>query len=202
MRIFAIMLTAALPGLAFAAGGGGDSTGGTTFGKPKATETTQDCYSERQWDPEQKAYVRYSAKVNGVWDPQLKKCIRPDKAGYLDSNLQSDAVRELAYAGRLEEAQMILANMDQEDDLVKTYWGFTHRRLGNLELAEVFYQDAIATNPDNILARSYMAQGYVEQGRMDDAIAQYKEIQSRGGEGTWAEVSLRNAIQTGITYDY
>lgn len=201
MRILAVLLTT-LPAFAFAAGGGGDSTGGTTAGKPKATETTQDCFAERQWDPELKTYVRYSDKVNGVWDPKLKKCIRPDKAGYLDSNLQSDAVRELAYAGRLNEAQMVLANMDQDDDLVKTYWGFTHRRMGNLELAEVFYQDAIATNPNNILARSYMAQGYVEQGRMDDAIAQYKEIIARDGEGTWAEASLRQAIETGITYDY
>ena len=31
--------------------------------KPKQTETTKDCFQERQWDPEIKKYVRFSAKV-------------------------------------------------------------------------------------------------------------------------------------------
>jgi len=112
-------------------------------------------------------------------------------------------VRELAYAGRYLDAQGVLRAMpDQTDDRVLTYWGFTHRKLGNLELANAFYEDAIARNPDNILARSYMGQGFVAEGRVDDAIAQWREIKARGGADSWAEVSLRDAIRTGITYSY
>ncbi|MFT7595246.1 MAG: cytochrome c-type biogenesis protein CcmH/NrfG, partial [Paracoccaceae bacterium] len=64
------------------------------------------------------------------------------------------------------------------------------------------YTRAITQNPDNILARSYMGQGFVEQGLVDQAIAQWREIKARGGEGSWAEASLREAIRTGLTYSY
>ncbi|MFK7765498.1 MAG: hypothetical protein AB8B62_19700 [Roseobacter sp.] len=182
---------------AFAAGGGGDSTS-----PPKQTQTTQDCFAERQWDPEIQRYVRYAEKVNGVWDPKLRRCIRPDKAGYLQSNLLEDAVRELAYAGRLAEAQLVLAQMDASSDFVLTYWGFTHRKQGDQLLADRFYSAALSKNPDNLLTRSYMGQGLVVQGDFIGARDQLLEIRARGGEGTWAEFALLGAIETGTGYDY
>ena len=111
-------------------------------------------------------------------------------------------MRELAYDGQLENAQNILRIMDQNDDRVQTYWGFTYRKMGELKLANAYYSEAIAANPDNILARSYMGQGFVVEGKTDLAIEQWREIKARGGEGTWAEASLREAIQTGLTYSY
>lgn len=194
LTLAALMLA---PGLAFAAGGG------EVQSPPKKTETTENCFSERQWDPEQNAWVRYSEPVNGVWDAKIEKCIRPDRSSSLDSETLKQAVRELAYAGRLEEAQMVLAGMsDQMDDVVLTYWGFTHRKLGNPVEANAFYQKAIAKNPDNLLARSYMGQGFVSAGDTDAAIEQWQEIVARGGQGGWPEDSLRTAIRTGLTYNY
>jgi len=174
----------------------------TIFNPPKKTETTKDCFSERQWDPEQKTYVRYSDKVNGVWDPELRRCIRPDKAGYLQSNLLEGAVRELAYAGQLEAAQQVLAQMPQQDDFVLTYLGFTHRKQGRMQEANAYYAKALTQNPDNILARSYMGQGFVSDGDFVGAREQLLEIRARGGEGSWPEISLLNAIETGTGYDY
>lgn len=192
----AIALPFVLPATSFAAGGGSDAP-------PKKTETTQNCFQERQWDPEIKKYVRYSAKVNGVWDAKIGKCVRPDKTSYLDSDTLYGAVRELAYAGRYDEAIQVLDNMpDQASDEVLTYRGFTARKLGDVELANVYYQQAIDANPDNILARSYMGQGLVSAGDSVAALAQLREIQARGGSGTWAEASLRSAIETGATYSY
>ena len=72
----------------------------------------------------------------------------------------------------------------------------------NMKLTPVDVYKAIAANPDNLLARSYMGQGMVAEGRIDDAITQWREIKARGGEGTWAEASLREAIRTGSTYSY
>lgn len=199
MRLLLATALIALPTFAFAVGAG-DSI---TTSPPKKTETTKDCLSERQWDPEIKKWVRYSKPVNGVWDPNLRKCIRPDKASYLDSQLRQDAIRELAYAGRYDEAQQVLSSMpDQTDDLVLTYWGFTYRKMGDLALGNQYYRKALQLNPDNILARSYMGQGFVEAGETDLAVEQWREIVARGGEGTWAESSLREAIRTGITYSY
>ncbi len=189
--------------LAHAAGGGSRGSDSSPNQVPPAqTETTENCFDERQWDPELNSYVRYAQKVNGVWDPQLKRCIRPDKAGYLQSELLEDAVRELAYFGRNGEAQELLSQMDQSSDFVLTYWGFTHRKLGNRDKALAFYQTAIDRNPDNILARSYMGQGFVTEGDYVAAREQLQIIRARGGKGTWAEASLQTAIETGTGYDY
>ncbi len=182
MRILlasAIALTsfAFSPIVAHAAGGGGANP-------PKPTNTTKKCLFGR------------------VWSEDRGRCVKPSATNFTDEDLY-EAVRELAYDGQLENAQNILRVMsDQSDDRVLTYWGFTHRKMGNIELANAYYEQAIATNPDNLLARSYMAQGFVAEGKTDLAIAQWREIKARGGEGTWAEASLREAIKTGLTYNY
>lgn len=171
----------ALQAFAFApmaiAAGGGDSS------PPKPTNTTKKCLFGR------------------VYDEARGRCVKPNKTNFTEDQLY-DAVRELAYDAQYENAQSILRIMDQTDDRVQTYWGFTYRKLGELELANAFYQKAIASNPDNILARSYMGQGFVAEGKTELAIAQWREIKARGGEGTWAEESLREAIRTGLTYSY
>ncbi|MEL7100765.1 MAG: hypothetical protein AAGM84_18205 [Pseudomonadota bacterium] len=199
MRTLIIAAALALPFTPLHAAGGG---GGSTT-PPKQTQTTQDCFKARQWDPAQGKYVRFSQPVNGVWDAAIKKCVRPDRSGYLDQDTLYGAVRELAYAGRYDSATQVLDQMaDQASGEVLTYRGFIARKQGNLELADVFYTQAIEADPDNILARSYMGQGLVEAGDKVAAMAQLREIQARGGAGTWAEVSLREAIATGATYSY
>lgn len=197
-----LVLTAALT-LNFALPQSGSAAGSNDNATPKPTETTKSCFQARQWDPETKKFVRFSEAVNGVWDASIKKCVRPDKTSHLDSDTLYKAIRELAYAGRYNEAITVLDQMpNQLDDKVLTYRGFTARKLGDLELADVYYEQAIATNPDNILARSYMGQGKVAAGDKVAALTQLREIQARGGAGTWAETSLRSAIETGTTYSY
>ena len=170
---------------------------------PAKTETTQNCFQARQWDPDIGKWVRFSQPVNGVWDAGIRKCVRPDRTGYLDSDTLYKAVRELAYAGRYQDAIKVLDQMpEQLSDRVLTYRGFTARKLGRAEAATAYYSQAIAINPDNILARSYMGQGFVEAGDKLAALEQLREIQTRGGTGTWSEVSLRTAIQSGTTYNY
>ncbi len=196
MRISLLALLVVLPGVAFAAGGGDSSA-------PKPTETTKNCFQERQWDPEKKAWVRFSAPVNGVWDASIRKCVRPDKTSHMDLDTRYRAVRELAHAGRYDDAQKVLAAMpDQSDDRVLTYWGFTHRKIGNVDAAMMFYDRALERNPDNMLARSYLGQWLVETGDMDGANVQMAEIEARGGAYTWAGTSLRKAIYTGRTFNY
>ena len=172
MRVLLIMALAAMPGLAMAAGGG------------SSTPTTAKC------------------KGTQVYDKKTKKCVNAQESS-LDADTLYGAVRELAYAGRYADAQGVLTAMpDQQDDRVLTYWGFTHRKMGNGDLAREYYQAALSRNPDNLLARSYMAQGMISDGNMDGAITQWREIMARGGKGTWAETSLSEAIRTGVTYNY
>ena len=175
-------LTAALFALPFLAGAA--LAVGDDDSPPKPTETSTECPDGYVFDKEKDGCVK-SASLD------------------LDDDQRYQAVRELAYAGRYDDAQGVLRAMaDQSDDRVLTYWGFTHRKMGNAVLAQAFYEKAIAANPDNILARSYMGQGFVESGDMDAAIAQWREIKARGGEGSWAEAALREAIRSGTTYSY
>ncbi len=164
------------PGLALAAGGGTQA--------PKPSETTQTC-------------------TNGeIWDSGSKSCKAPQHSA-LDDDTLYGAVREFAYAGQFKNAQIALAEMsDQSDDRVLTYWGFTHRKMGDVDTGMAYYTRAIATNPANILARSYMGQALVEQGDIPAAKVQLAAIRQYDGTGTWAEQSLHTAIKSGKTYNY
>jgi len=135
-----------------------------------------------------------------VYDKKSKTCVQADSR--LDTDTLYQTVRELAYAGRYDDAQVVLAVMPQDDDRTLTYLGFINRKMGRADVAMAYYRQALAVNPGNILARSYMGQGLVAAGKIADALAQLRAIRAHGGSGTWAEASLRKAIATGQTFNY
>ena len=65
-----------------------------------------------------------------------------------------------------------------------------------------YYRAALKANPDNLLARSYMGEALAEMGKAELARAELSEIRARGGRGTWAEIALRLAIETGQSRAY
>lgn len=136
-----------------------------------------------------------------VWDEGRRICVGA-RSSALDDDLRYNAVRELAYAGKLDHASDVLDAMQAGDDRVLTYRGFIARQQGDWAQALAYYQDALRANPDNILARSYMGQGYVLQGEIPAAQVQLQEIRDRGGRGSWAEASLLRALRTGQTSAY
>lgn len=141
-------------------------------------------------------------KKNKVWSEKKNRCVKPENASVTDDTLY-DNVRALAHNQRFEDAQLILSAMsDQSEDRVLTYWGFTHRKLGDVDQGMAFYAQALVQNPNNILARSYLGQAHVEAGNLVAARAELSEIRKRGGAGTWAEASLASALQTGVTFNY
>lgn len=164
-----------LPTFGMAAGGGS---------APSTTSTTATC-------------------TNGqIYDADTKSCVNPQESSLTDEE-RYEAAREFAYVGQYQAARDALAAMTAQDDgRVQTYLGFTARKLGNMEKAMLHYTAALAQNPDNILARSYMGQGFVEQGEIAAAKQQLREIRARGGRNTWAEFSLAQAIRTGSGYSY
>ncbi|MGX9354326.1 hypothetical protein ACS3SW_03955 [Roseobacteraceae bacterium S113] len=173
--LFALPLALAPLG-AFAAGG--DDTA------PKTTNTTQTC------------------ATGLVWDADRGACVAPQDSR-LDDDTRYEAVRELAYHGALDAAQAVLASMsDQSEPRVQTYWGFTHARMGDLDAGLRHYQAALKSDPSNILARSYMGQALLANGQRGAAFKQYRAILELGGKGSWAEASLRDALETGRTYNY
>jgi tetratricopeptide (TPR) repeat protein len=160
------------------------AAGSDSSSPPSGTETTGQCTDGK------------------VWDASTKACIAPKHSGLSDEVLIS-AARELAYDGQYAAVLAVLdAVSDPEDDMVLTYRGFAHRKMGDMKTGMAWYARALDRNPDNILARSYMGQGFLQDGDLLGARAQLLEIRDRGGEDTWAEASLEQAILTGTAPSY
>lgn len=177
MKHLAILALCGLPYAAFAAGS--DDTA-----PPVKTQTSKDC------------------KKGEIWDEKTSLCVAPETTGMNDDQ-RFLAVRELAYAGRPEDALRVLASMTEgKTDRVLTYLGFANRKAGRLEEGLAYYAQALTQNPDNIQARSYLGQAYVDMDELVLASAQLDQIRMRGGSGSWAEASLAKALATGQTESY
>ena len=90
----------ALPVTGFAAGSGGSSD---STKPPSSTKTSKSCFFGK------------------VYDPATKKCVKADKSSALDDDTLYGAVRELAYAGKYEHAQVVLHGLDLgvDDDVAR-----------------------------------------------------------------------------------
>lgn len=157
------------------AAGGGDST-------PQPTPTTEKC------------------KKGEVWNEKKKKCVEA-KAGVATNDALYEAGRELAYAGRFEEAiDMLELATDQDDPRILNYMGFSHRNAGRFEVGMGYYREALKRDPDYVLARSYMGQALLRNGDRVGAAVQLAEIERRAGKDNWPYESLASAIETGAVY--
>lgn len=137
-----------------------------------------------------------------VWDHDKGACVNPEEARLGDDALYG-AARELAYHGRAEDALRVLDAMAAQDgDRVLTYRGFLARKAGRLDEGLAHYRAALARNPGNLLARSYMGQGFAEAGNLPAARAELAAIRARGGAGTRAEAALAEAIRSGRGSSY
>jgi tetratricopeptide (TPR) repeat protein len=138
-------------------------------------------------------------KDGQTYDEASKKCV--DKTGQLNDDTIYRAARDYAYAGKYDDALAMLRRAaNQNDPRILTYYGYTNRKLGNTALAMDYYTRAISADADNLLARSYMGQGLVQEGRLEEARVQLVEIRDRGGKDTYAYDALYQALKTGSTY--
>ncbi len=179
MRVLFLIAALALPGAAHAVSSNADTS------PPDPAETTQTC------------------QEGTIWSPDAGKCVPPagEQSG-LNDDTRYRAARELAWAGRYGEAGRVLDTLDPADDRVLTYRGFLARRQGDAALGDSYYRQALARNPDNLLARSYRGMGLLQQGRLPEALAELSQIRARGGAGTWPEKALAQAIAGGAAADY
>ncbi len=177
MRMILAAALALAPQLALAAGSDDSEP-------PTPTETTTKC------------------EEGLVWDEKTETCIKAEESS-LNDDQRFGAVRELAYAGRYDDAMVVLAAMQEgETSRVMTYRGFLLRQTGEIEAGIAAYERAIAIDPANVLARSYYGQLLVQMDEIAMAEDQLSQIRANGGTGTWAERSLQTAIKTGVTYTF
>ena len=170
MRILTVLAcTALMSNPAFAVGSVDETP-------PTPTDTTQSC------------------KDGQIFDEKTETCVDADKQSFNDDD-RYRAVRELAYAGAYDRARIVIATADDPKDArFLNYRGFILRQTGDMGGAMALYTAALRSDPDYILARSYMGMGLVQMGHRSAAKAQLQEIANRGGAQTWAHRALETAI--------
>ncbi|MGI9383786.1 MAG: tetratricopeptide repeat protein [Methyloligellaceae bacterium] len=116
-----------------------------------------------------------------VWSEDKNKCVGLKSGALPDRQLYQQGWR-LAKAGHYEKAIRVLAAVvDQTNPKVLNYLGYSHRKMGRLAEGVAYYKKALAIDPDYVLAREYLGEGYVAAGRLQLAKDQLTEIGKRCG---------------------
>ena len=173
----AAFLLASASSTAFAAGG--DSGGGPA-------EPVLSCKTGE---------VIKTVKIGGK---KVKKCVKLESGILPDEDLYQQG-RLLAKAGQYEWALQVLAVIqNQNDPRVLNYTGYSNRKAGRVEIGITYYRKALAIDPNFVLAREYLGEGYVAAGRIDLAKLELNEIKNRAGTGSEEYQDLSKAIATGV----
>jgi len=122
-----------------------------------------------------------SCKKGWVWSNSKNKCVR--KTSALDEDLYIYAYT-LAKLGDYEQAIDLLHSVkNQNDPRVLNYLGYSYRKMGHLEKGIVYYTKALKIDPNFVLAREYLGEGYASDGQIEKAEEQLAEIGKRCGAG-------------------
>lgn len=128
----------------------------------------------------------------------VKKCVKVESGILPDEDLYQQG-RALAKAGQYDWALQVLAAIqNQNDPRVLNYTGYSNRKAGRLEIGITYYRKALAIDPNFVLAREYLGEGYVAAGRVDLARLELNEIRNRAGAGSEEYQDLSKAITTGV----
>jgi tetratricopeptide (TPR) repeat protein len=129
---------------------------------------------------------------------KIKACVKVTAGIVPDEDLYQQG-RLLAKAGEYDWALTLLtAIKNQDDPRVLNYTGYSHRKAGRLDTGITFYRKALSINPNFVLAREYLGEGYVAAGRIDLAKVELSEISKRCGVGCEEYKDLKRVIETAV----
>jgi tetratricopeptide (TPR) repeat protein len=136
----------------------------------------------------------HGCKNGEVWNKTKKKCEKAESGILPDEDLYQQG-RSLAKKGYYDWALTVFAVIQNQDDpRVLNYIGYSHRKAGRLDIGIAYYRKALAINPNFVLAREYLGEGYVAAGRVDLAEIELAEIATRCGTACEEYVDLAKAI--------
>ena len=134
-----------------------------------------------------------------AWSKQTKKC-EPLKSGSLSDEDLARAGHQLARDGHYQEAIKVLEMVSNENDpIVLTYLGYSHRMLGAIDLGISLYEKALDIDPENVDTREYLGEGYVSKGELDLAWLELSEIEKRCGTTCEEYRALDKALRSSRT---
>jgi tetratricopeptide (TPR) repeat protein len=188
-------------GSALAAGGGsggsgGGSGGGSSGGGSGGSSGGGSSGNSGAGGSGNGSPTAHYCKKGEVWSKKSKKCVQA-KSGVLPDNELYDQGRALAKQGYYDWALVVLDSVqDKNDPHVLNYMGYSNRKAGRLDIGITFYRKALKIDPNFVLAREYLGEGYVAAGRVDLAKLQLTEIAQRCGVQCEEYKELSRAIAT------
>ena len=124
-----------------------------------------------------------NCKKGEVWDKKQQKCVKPKK-GMIDDTSIYEAGRDLALAGRYDEAITVLTlAADKTDPRILNYLGYSHRKSGRVTVGLGYYEEALRQDPNYTLVREYLGEAHLQIGNVPAAREQLSEIEKRCGKG-------------------
>jgi tetratricopeptide (TPR) repeat protein len=126
------------------------------------------------------------------------KC-KPKNPGVLPDEDLYQQGRNLALSGEYDWAIGVLELVSNKNDpRVLTYIGYSHRKAGRFDQAFNYYHKALEIDPNSVLTREYLGEGYVAAGKIDLAKAELNEIANRCGTTCEEYQELAEHIETGV----
>ena len=107
----------------------------------------------------------------------------------------------LIQAGQYDVAIAALQALDEDDHPdVANYIGFASRKLGRYDDAKVWYERALASDPNHTRTWQYYGMWHVEQGNMLKAQDHLEKIQVLCGTGCKEYTDLKGAMEGTVVY--
>jgi tetratricopeptide (TPR) repeat protein len=133
-------------------------------------------------------------KKGEVWNKRKKKCVKIGASLLPDEDMIWQG-RELELAGEYDWAiEVLSAVRDKANPEALNYLGYANRKAGRLDAGISYYQKALAIDPNYVLVREYLGEGYVSAGKIELAKDQLDEIAKRCGTGCAEYADLAEAI--------
>jgi tetratricopeptide (TPR) repeat protein len=140
---------------------------------------------------------------SGKQDPgqasQKKKHEKKSEQEFIDGYRAAGA---LVLDGKYAEAIAAFTALGHDESAeVANYIGYANRKLGNYELAKVWYEKALAIDPNHVRTWQYYGMWHVEQGNMLKAQDFLERIRSICGSTSCQEYAdLKAAMEGKISY--
>src|SRR5262245_59170016 len=150
-------------------------------------------------DPEPKGPPQSQQKNTNTKDTKKKKNDKKSEQEFRDGYRAAYA---LVQSGKYAEAFAAFKALDEDDHPdVANYLGYTARKMGNYDLSKVWYERALAADPQHVRTWQYYGMWHVEQGNMLKAADFLQKIEAICGNKSCKEYQdLKGGMEGTVTY--
>ena len=153
------------------------AAGSDTPSPPPASDTKSSTMDKKKKDD----------KKSSLEDPTFLKGYRAAYTTIYENNDYAAAIPQLKALGQDDRADV--ANLI----------GYSYRKLGNYELASVWYERALKADPNHVRTWQYYGLWQVEQGNREQAKHHLAKIEAIAGRNSTEYQSLASALTSGRT---